>query len=249
MGPTLDSGCDSPGRTIGVAPALSRRTQVYDALARLCEYPGEDTPVVAQALVAALEAPPAAVLGTHPVAALGAGAATSASGTNDRCIPIARAFGAFVGDLPLHDLEEIYVRTFDLHAAVCLDVGYQLFGETYKRGAFLVTMKGAARRHDLQGTVELSDHLSVALRLLGRLAPEEDPDELVRDALIPALAKMRLGLGKQRAGYALLLDLVDAVLRADFADALRSAPAGEALPFRLPVVSDTSHFEGINDRD
>ena len=35
------------------------------------------------------------------------------------------------------DLQELYTRTFDVQALTTLGVGYVLFGDDYKRGAFL----------------------------------------------------------------------------------------------------------------
>jgi len=42
---------------------------------------------------------------------------------------------------PISELQEYYIRTFDVNAACYLDIGYVLFGEESKRGQFLLNMK------------------------------------------------------------------------------------------------------------
>ncbi|HLK93202.1 MAG TPA: hypothetical protein VKZ18_25130 [Polyangia bacterium] len=206
-------------------------TQNAERLARLLEYPGlgDELTLDAAGLARGLEVRP------------GAGSLASA----------AHELAAFWAARSPSEREEIYVRTFDLQAPICLDVGYQIFGESYKRGIFLVTMRQALRRHGLDEGSELPDHLPAALRLLPRLAPEEEPRALVAEALLPALAKMRAAARGAELPYGRLLDLCEGWLRLAF-----DAPAGRepARPeLHLPVVegtaSPTRFFEGVNERD
>ena len=146
------------------------------------------------------------------------------------------AFAAHVAGCDPREVEELYTRTFDIMATCCLDVGYQLFGETYKRGLFLVKMRDACRRHGVDARTELPDHLPVVLRLLARLAPEDEPEELVREVLLPAVGKMLLPFHDAPNPYAGLLRAVDAVLRAVWPPATRVVPL-------LPVV-----YEGGDSR-
>lgn len=100
-------------------------------------------------------------------------------------------FAAWVAAVAPGAAEELYVRTFDLQAPCCLEVGWHLFGETYKRGAFLVRLRLAHRAHGLTEGTELPDHLANVLRLLGRLGPEEEPESLAGEAILPAIARMQ----------------------------------------------------------
>lgn len=100
------------------------------------------------------------------------------------------AFGAFVKGRPREELEELYTHTFDLQVVCYPYVGYQLFGESYKRGAFLAALKGHFKEHGFSEGRELPDHLAVVLRFLA-LSPEESiARPLLEEAVIPALQQM-----------------------------------------------------------
>src|SRR3972149_5384978 len=73
----------------------------------------------------------------------------------------------------LEELEESFTRTFDLNPVCCLEVGWQLYGEDYNRGSFMVEMRQRIRSHGITETLELPDHLSNLLPLLGRMEPQE----------------------------------------------------------------------------
>lgn len=99
----------------------------------------------------------------------------------------------FIGmtkDLTLVDLEELYTSTFDIQGICCLDLGFILFGEDYKRGEFLVGFSAMQRKYEVDVGTELADHLPNALSLLHILPEGEEKVELIRLALIPAVAKM-----------------------------------------------------------
>jgi nitrate reductase delta subunit len=89
---------------------------------------------------------------------------------------------------PLGALEELYTSAFDLQPVCYPYVGYQLFGDTYKRGEFLARLKEHYREHGFAVGRELPDHLPVMMRYL---ASQDQPDqELIADGLLPALNKM-----------------------------------------------------------
>jgi len=102
-----------------------------------------------------------------------------------------REFHEYAESLPPGRLEEVYTGTFDLDAACHPYVGYHLFGETYKRSAFLVELK---RRYNAEGFVfsetELPDHLAVILHFLATTHDTSLADEIARDALLPVLDRM-----------------------------------------------------------
>jgi nitrate reductase delta subunit len=86
-------------------------------------------------------------------------------------------------------LEALYTTTFDLNPLCSLEVGWHLFGENYERGEFLVKMRVELRRHGIEESTELSDHLTYALELLDRMEPEE-ASSFATACLFPALDKM-----------------------------------------------------------
>jgi nitrate reductase assembly molybdenum cofactor insertion protein NarJ len=158
---------------------------VHDALAELLEYPrrGHAARCRELALRIAAEIPEAAA----------------------DLAPLVR----LAEETDLGSCEESYVRTFDVNAERALEVGWQVFGEQYARGAFLVRMRDWMRREGVAETSELPDHLTQVLRVLGRV-PEDDARMLVGAAVVPSLARIRKAL----AGEGPYEGVLEAVARA-----------------------------------
>lgn len=95
--------------------------------------------------------------------------------------------------LTTEQLQELFTQTFDLNPLCVLEVGWQLFGEEYKRGEFLVKMRQELRRYGLPESCELPDHLTHVLKLLSSLEPQE-ADRFVEGFVLPALEKMLAGM-------------------------------------------------------
>lgn len=183
---------------------MSGAAHLYDSLAYLLEYPRAGTAARAEACADALE--------DHD---------------NDAAREV-RSFAAYARGVDPRDLEETYVRTFDLNPASTLDLGFQMFGESYKRGVFLVKMVCAARAAGIDPGNELADHLPVTLRLLAHLEQADDPRSLVDEVILPATLKIlgtlnaiqetrEAGAGASETPYASLLRAVLSLLRNDFA--------------------------------
>jgi len=134
----------------------------FGLMAQVVQYPTPALPQQAQACVAALK-------DQRPRAAR----------------PMQR-FEAFVRVTPLDTIEELYTATFELRPVCFPYIGFQLFGETYKRGAFLAALSARFREAGCDAGTELPDHLSVVLRYLA-LVPDAD---LVTEGLLPALQRM-----------------------------------------------------------
>lgn len=156
----------------------------------------------------------------YPTPSLPEAARQAISCARERCPDAAPALVTFerhVSGRDVRDLEEGYAAVFDFSPARSLDLGYQLFGETYKRGVFLVKMKEAVRAHDIDPGAELPDHLPVVLRLLGSLFPEEEPGALVEEVILPTVEKVLRSFEDDAGGYRSALSAVKAALMADFA--------------------------------
>ena len=93
------------------------RAAIYDHLAGLLAYPGEDYRNRVAACVRALEREHFEADALLAVVA--------------RCI----------ADMRLEALEEQYIQSFDMNTKGALEVGWHLFGENYDRGVFLVKMR------------------------------------------------------------------------------------------------------------
>ncbi len=99
-------------------------------------------------------------------------------------------FAEAIAPLAPERLEEIYAATFDVNPACCLYVGFHLFGDSYKRGAFMARLNGEYRERGFDPGNELPDHLPVLLRFLGSLDDCELRSWLLYEAIVPGLEKI-----------------------------------------------------------
>jgi nitrate reductase delta subunit len=109
---------------------------------------------------------------------------------NPEAATLLHGFRSFVEDAPLGQVQELYTRTFDLDATYHPYVGHHLFGESYKRSAFMVGLKERYKAYDFVVEGELPDHLAVMLRYLSICEDDSQVAEIVRDAMTPALERM-----------------------------------------------------------
>jgi nitrate reductase delta subunit len=100
----------------------------------------------------------------------------------------------------LENMEELYTVTFDMQPVCYPYIGYQLFGESYKRGAFMAQLNETYHALGYSAGQELPDHLSVILRFLGLDTTNREDDfcrALLQEGLTPALEKMLQAFGKE----------------------------------------------------
>ena len=129
------------------------RKRIYTLLAELLDYPAT---------------PPER-------SAVECGEALTAAGI-DHTLP---EFDAFMRESPAGQIEETYTATFDVNPACYIYAGYILFGESFKRGEFLVKLKEKYRERGFDvGGSELADHLSVIFRFMATL---DENDILARE--------------------------------------------------------------------
>jgi len=114
------------------------------------------------------------------------------------------------------DIEELFTRTFDLNPACCLEVGWHLFGEDYRRGEFLVQMRESLAEEGIIENGELPDHLSHGLHLLTRLEPE-DAREFTKSYLLPAIAKILQAFDADETNpYQGIIEVLQMVLKRNY---------------------------------
>jgi nitrate reductase delta subunit len=129
----------------------------------------------------------------YPAPGLGdaARACAAALAMEDReAAALVTSFASVVDRTPAGRLEEVYSGLFDLDASAPPYVGYHLFGESYKRSAFMLHLRAACRAAGVAVGAEIPDHLTVVLELLAATADDELRAELASDALAPALERM-----------------------------------------------------------
>lgn len=136
-----------------------------------------------------------------------------------RAATLVDGFLADLEKIPLGQLEELYTGAFDLDTLSDLDatcypyVGHHLLGESYKRSTFMVELRQRYESCGFDSGHELPDHLVVMLRFLAGCQDSVLAEELVGEALLPALSRMTrdgdeaaIGSGGGRRVYLRLLE-------------------------------------------
>ncbi|MGH7140204.1 MAG: nitrate reductase molybdenum cofactor assembly chaperone [Pirellulales bacterium] len=101
------------------------------------------------------------------------------------------SFRGFAEEHPLGKLQEVYSGFFDLNSICHPYVGYQLFGENYKRSIFLIGLKKSYRAEGFEADDnEMPDRLSTVLRFTAQSKDGEQIDDLLSRGLLPALERM-----------------------------------------------------------
>lgn len=101
-----------------------------------------------------------------------------------------REFQEFVVETPLGRQQEVYTLTFDLDAVCHPYVGHHLFGESYKRSAFMLGLKERYQNVGLETGSEVADHLALLVRFLSLCDDAGETEVIIHDALLPALKQM-----------------------------------------------------------
>ncbi|MCC6824851.1 MAG: hypothetical protein IT172_03820 [Acidobacteria bacterium] len=136
-----------------------------------------------------------------------------------------------IEEIPLTELQELYTRSFDLNPACALEIGYHLFGEDYKRGAFLASLRETQEGFDLGQEQQLPDHLPVLLRMIRCMDDDDLRGSLINLCLIPGLEKI-IKKFKEVNPY---LDLIKAT-----AAALRGTVSATAMSRMQAAVSTST---------
>jgi len=131
-------------------------------------------------------------------------------------------FSARLRGLSVEDAQELYVQTFDLNPICALEVGWQLYGDNYDRGNFLVKMRQELERYGVPEKVELPDHLCHALPLIARMEPATVPS-FVSASLVPALKKMLAAFEGKESPYEHVLKALSRILELASSDTAQEA--------------------------
>ncbi len=117
-------------------------------------------------------------------------------------------------ELSLEQLQERYTLVFDLNPQCTLDAGFHIFGESYKRGAFLAELRGRFKALGITENSELPDHLTNILRLLAVMTRDDEYRDLMRWIISPSLSRMLKIMDRDNM-FSLLLESVEITLRQD----------------------------------
>jgi len=125
-------------------------------------------------------------------------------------------FLSFVESTPMGRLEEVYTGTFDINPACHIFAGHILFGESFKRGAFMAKLEEEYQERHFDKGKELTDHIPVLLRFLATLDSNDTfANELIKDCLIPVFQKMNANFKDESSNpYAPVLEIALVLLEA-----------------------------------
>ncbi|MCP4958687.1 MAG: nitrate reductase [Actinomycetia bacterium] len=98
-----------------------------------------------------------------------------------------RSFIDEVAALPLGRWEELHTSTLDLSAPVAPYVGHVVWGENYRRGAFMADLQREMNIAGIELSGELPDHIEPVLRYLAAVT---DPLPDLLDVLAGAVTDM-----------------------------------------------------------
>lgn len=121
-----------------------------------------------------------------------------------------RQFLDGIGGFNLAECEELYTRTFDLNPQAAPYIGYQVWGDSYRRGVFMSNLNRCYRELGIDCAGELPDHLLPVLRYF-----QVSPTPLVdlQEIYQPAVLRMIRDLKKSDAGNP-YIHLLEAILAA-----------------------------------
>jgi nitrate reductase assembly molybdenum cofactor insertion protein NarJ len=108
---------------------------------------------------------------------------------------ILQPFTDVISIVSKQELEDLYLRSFEVQSITTLDIGYVVFGDDYKRGELLVNLNKEHQNYDIDCGVELADNLANVLKLLNLIEDSKLLNDLVNMIVAPALNKMIQGFG------------------------------------------------------
>lgn len=109
---------------------------------------------------------------------------------------ILQPFTDVISSVSKYELEDLYLRTFEVQSITTLDIGYVVFGDDYKRGELLVNLNKEHKKYGIDCGDELADNLSNVLKLINVIEDLELLNDLVNMIIAPALSKMIKGFGE-----------------------------------------------------
>lgn len=154
--------------------------------------------------------------------------AAALAGTGSAAGAALSRFAAAIETLTPSAAEELYTATFDLEPTCAPYLGVHLLGDDPVRGLFLARLHELFAAAGFRPREELADHVAEVLGYLAVAGPGAERDDLVADALLPALDRMIDALAERPNPYRELLAAARELV------APVGAPAGAAALEVLP---------------
>ena len=143
-------------------------------------------------------------------------------------------FANFIEENSLQRMQELFTTTFDMQPVCYPYVGFHLYGESYKRGAFMAQLNEAYHGIGYSAEQELPDNLAVILRFIGFDSENrysEFSQALLSDGVLPSLEKMLkvFGEGSENPYFGLLTALNLFVVESKFSTQLHCVETGDTI--------------------
>ena len=172
---------------------MGKAKHIYNLLAGLLEYPGEDIKLRAAECVTALGG-----LEQYP----------------PEVVEELKKFQKDLEHISMDDLRGIYSYTFELTSDFTLDMGYHIY-DGFRRSNSLASIKGMYQQNGFQvddfSKGELPDHLPVILYFLGFCENEELKKDFRETFLVRALEKLQKNFERNKKN--LYWHLINAIYR------------------------------------
>jgi len=101
-----------------------------------------------------------------------------------------KIFTNYILKMNQDDREELFTKTFDVQPICYLDLGYVMFGEDYKRGAFLLSMQYEQQKINNDCGTDLPDNICNVLTLMTKSDNDAFVEDMVWRIFIPCVKKM-----------------------------------------------------------
>ncbi len=99
-------------------------------------------------------------------------------------------FSNYMNNCSPDERQELFTKTFDVQPICYLDLGYVMFGEDYKRGAFLLNMQEEQRKIKNDCGTDLPDNICNVLDLMAISEDDAFLEDLVWNIFIPCVKRM-----------------------------------------------------------
>ena len=101
-----------------------------------------------------------------------------------------QVFSDYIIKLEEDERQELFTKTFDVQPICYLDLGYVMFGEDYKRGAFLLSMQNEQLKINNDCGTDLPDNICNVLVMMTKSTDDAFVEDLVWRIFIPCVKKM-----------------------------------------------------------
>ncbi len=151
----------------------------------------------------------------------------------------ARGLNLLLAERGANGCQEHFTQIFDVNAERSLEMGWHLYGEDYKRGAFLVQMRQMLRQLGIEEGSELPDYLPTLLRALARLH-EGKAAIFSTSYLQPAITRMFAGFEEKETPYGHVVEDLLRSLEATYGPTETADVPNQAQPYTPAPSSSPS---------